>query len=83
MQGTKPALHQWNKIINLVLLYLGFVEHVIYHALYTLHTTSSNGVLIFGCSTEDFLFAYSIIHLLIYFLSVINKYFSMTAKEVT
>ena len=73
MQGTKPDGLQWNTILNLVLLYLGFIKHVIYYSLYTLNLNSTNDVIIVGCSIDDFLCAYSSIHLLKDFLAEINK----------
>ena len=81
MQGTKNYGCQWNTILNLVLSSLGFVKHVIYHALYILHKKCTNDVLIVGCSTEDFLCAYDITHIFRYFLSGINKYLHVNPKE--
>ena len=82
IQSTKPARLHWNTILNLVLSYLGFVKHAIYHDLYTLNTNSTNDIIIVGCSIYDFLCAYSIIHLFKDFLAGINKYFPVTSKEV-
>ena len=81
MQVTKPAGRQWNTILNLVLSYLGFVKHVIDHALYTLKTTSTKDVLIYRLSIDDFLCDYYRIHLFKDFLEGINKSFPVTSKE--
>ena len=55
MQGTKQDGLQCNKITNLVLSYLGLVNHVIDHALYTYQTKSENYVLVVECFTDDFM----------------------------
>ena len=81
MQGTKPSFLQRNKILNLVLYSLGFVNHFIYYAMYTLSITSTKYALIVGYSAYDFLCDYSIIHLFKDLLAGINKYFSVNSKE--
>ena len=82
MLATKTAGQQWNTIINLILSSLGFVNNVIYHAIYTIQTKSIKGFLIVGCSIDDLLYVYYSTHLLKDFLSGINTYFPVTSKDV-
>ena len=65
--------HQWNTILNLVLSSIGFVKYVIFHAIYTLNTTSTKEVLIVGCYKDDFLCAYYRIQTFKDFPSGLNK----------
>ena len=81
VQVTKPTCLHCNTIINLVIFSFGFVNHAIYHALYTLYANSTNEFLIFLWSTNEFMCAYSSIWLLKDLLSGINKYLLVTSKE--
>ena len=80
MQVTKPVSRQWNTILHLVLSSLGFVKHFIYHALYMLQGKSIKEIIIVGCSTDEFLCAYSSTHLFQDFLDGLNKYLPVTYK---
>ena len=81
MQGKKLARLKWNKILNLLIYSLGFIKHITDHDIYTLKTNYTNDILIFGCSTDDLLCAYSSIHLFKNSLEGINKHFPVISKE--
>ena len=55
MRGTKPSGLQCNTILNLFLYSLGFINHAIKNARYTLRTNSEKYILEVGSSTDEFL----------------------------
>ena len=81
MQGTKHSGRYCNTIINLVFYSLRFVKHVIYHANYTINTSSTKDIIIVGCSTYELRCAYYSIHLFNDSLLGLKKYSPVTPKK--
>ena len=68
-------------ILNLVLSYLVFVKHAIYHTLYIIQIKSTRGVPTVLCSRYNFLCEKSSTYVFKEFLYGIKKFFPVTSKE--
>ena len=78
-QGAKPAGREWNSILNLSLQDQGLTRNPVDQALHV--RRNKDGTLIVGCSTDDFLCAFTSRNLFVGFIAHMSRCFPVTYKE--
>eukprot|EP00978_Attheya_sp_CCMP212_P024647 scaffold77789_cov56-Attheya_sp.AAC.1 len=81
IQGTKPAGHQWNKILTNVLQVHKYKQNHIDHAVFIYCSPDKTETQIVCVSTDDFLCAFTHQHLFDDLCTSLRKYFELTTKE--